>query len=340
MTAFALLMLGFAVCLGTAVAAIRWVAPLGWIDSPGPRKLHLKPTPRTGGITLWFSLSLAQVLGWLHLPITTGEWLCLHGLALLGALDDRFSLSASVKAWTGLGLAITLAIPVAQAFALDRPVALLMKIPIPTDPPWFTLPLLVLWFWALPQAMNLIDGMNGLATGLALLAAAFMLVGGRFSGAPFLLGALLAVFVLNWPKAFHFLGDCGAYFLGGLLGLLALRTRAFVNPSLALWIFAYPIFDMTLVIIIRLFQGHPLGKGDRNHLHHQWSQVLGPRAGWAAPLLWLQAAALGVGPTGFPGSAYICWPALGIMVAQCGFFAYRSLHRPLETAPLDVNRKL
>lgn len=274
-------------------------------------------------MALWAALSLGGTLGWLQLPISNGEWVCLHGLALMGALDDRHSLSPRVKAMVGLGLAFTLAIPVSQAFAADRPVVMLMRMAIPTDPPFLTLPLLVLWFWALPQAFNLIDGLDGLATGLALLITAFLLGGRGFTGMPFLLGALGAVFLLNWPRAVHFLGDCGAYFLGGLLGLLALRTRAFEYPSLALWVFAYPILDMALVITIRFLRGNPIAGGDRSHLHHQLASLLGAR--WTVPLLWLQAAALALGPTGFPGSYWICWPALGLMLVQCAFFVRRSV---------------
>nr|WP_291270786.1 MraY family glycosyltransferase [Geothrix sp.] len=293
------------------------------MDVPDGRKHHGHPRPRTGGAALWAALTLGHVFGWLQLPIAGSEWICLHGLALMGALDDRHSLSPRIKALAGLGLAFTLAIPVAYAFALDRPVAMLMRLSIPTNPPYLTLPLLVLWFWAIPQSFNLIDGMDGLATGLALLIASFLLVGRGFTGTPFLLGALLATFLLNWPRAFHFLGDCGAYFLGGLLGLLALRTRAFEFPSLALWVFAYPILDMALVITIRFLRGRPLGAGDRNHLHHQWASIIGER--WAVPLLWFEATALAVGPTGFPGSAWVCWPTLALMLAQCAFFVRRSL---------------
>lgn len=306
-----------------ALVALRFLGPRGWMDLPNARKQHGRPTPRTGGVALWAAVALGQTIGWIQLPISASEWICLHGLALMGALDDRHSLSPRVKALAGLGLAFTLAIPVSQAFALDRPVAVLMRISIPTDPPILTLPLLVLWFWALPQAFNLIDGMDGLATGLALLIAAFLLGGRGLAGTPYLMGALVATFLLNWPRAFHFLGDCGAYFLGGLLGLLALRTRAFEFPSLALWVFAYPIMDMALVITIRFLRGHPLGGGDRSHLHHQLASILGTR--WTVPLLWVQAAALAVGPTGFPGSSWVCWPALGLMVAQCAYFVRRSL---------------
>lgn len=309
-----------------AILAVRILGPRGWMDLPGPRKQHESPIPRTGGMALWTAVAIGQALGFLQLPISGREWICLHGLALMGALDDRHSLSSRVKAGAGLGLAFVLAIPVSEAFALDRPIVTLMRIGIPTDPLLIILSLLVLWFWALPQAFNLIDGMDGLASGLSLIIAGFLLGGRGFAGTPFLMGALLAVFLLNWPRALHFLGDCGAYFLGGLLGLLALRTRAFEFPSLALWVFAYPILDMAMVITIRFLRGAHLGQGDRNHLHHHWASIIGPR--WTVCLLWAQAAALGAGPTGFPGSQWVCWPTLGLMVAQCAYFMRRAIRYP------------
>jgi len=95
-----------------ALALLRLLGPRGWMDLPGARKQHERPTPRTGGLALWGSVSLGLALGWTQLPISRSEWICLHGLALMGALDDRHSLSPRVKALAGLGLAFTLAIPV------------------------------------------------------------------------------------------------------------------------------------------------------------------------------------------------------------------------------------
>lgn len=319
------LLLGFAVALALGLASLRWVGPQGWMDHPDARKGHPRPTPRTGGLALWAAVILGQALGLIHLPITPGEWMCLHGLALVGALDDRFNLRSRVKAIAGLGLGLALAIPMALAFAADRAVAVFLGIAIPLHPPILATVLLTLWFWALPQAFNLIDGMDGLAIGTALIA--YLALGLDFAAGEgaFLLGALVATGALNWPRARHFLGDCGAYLLGGLLALVALKTRAFIYPSHALWLFAYPVLDTFQVVLIRFLLGRPLGMGDRNHLHHHWARVLGSRSAWTVPLLWIQMIALATRPLHLPGSAGIAWGTLAAVLIQILWFTRRAL---------------
>lgn len=313
--------------------AIRWVAPRGWMDAPDERKHHQGLVPRTGGLALWGALILGQISGCLALPISPREWLCLHGLALLGFLDDRFSLSAKLKAIVGLALAVCLAVLVAGMFRAARPEVVLMGLSIPTAYLFATVPLLTLWFWAIPQSFNLIDGMNGLAIGTALLITLSLRLALPQGQGVFLLGGLLAVFLLNWPRAFHFLGDCGAYLLGGLLSLLVLKTQAFHYPSHALWIFAYPVLDTFLVVITRIIYRRPLGQGDRCHYHHHLQRVLGRHAAWAVPWLWLQGAALATRPLYFPGSDLIAWSTLGLMLAQGAYFVYQARHLFQEAAP-------
>ena len=325
---------GFFTTFGLALVAIRALAKHGWLDHPGARKEHSGPIPRTGGIALWLAVCLGQATGWIKLPIEPSEWVCLHSLALLGALDDRFNLRSRVKALAGFGLALTLAIPVAHAFAMDRPEAVLMAIRIPLTPPYLAIGLLTLWFWAVPQTFNLIDGMNGLAIGTSLIALLAVQLDIRAGQGAYLLGAVLAVFILNWPKAFHFLGDCGAYFLGGLLALVALKTKAFLYPSHALWIFAYPILDTLQVIIIRLVTHRPLGMGDRNHLHHHLARILGRHAAWTVPLLWVQMIALAARPMYFPSSGPIAWTVLILMLIQViAFIRWAHVQACRNTSP-------
>lgn len=335
MTPFSLLIAGLLLAGALSWVGARALAPRGWLDHPDARKHHGLPVPRTGGLALWGAMTIGQLMGWILLPITATEWVCLHGLALLGALDDRFNLRSHVKALVGLGLGLTLAIPVAHAYAADRPIAFLMRIPIALDPPFVAIGLLTLWFWAVPQTFNLIDGMDGLALGTSLIALLALQLDLRLGQGTFLLGALLAVFFLNWPRAFHFLGDCGAYFLGGLLALVALKTKAFIHPSHALWIFAYPILDTLQVVLIRLLTRRPLGLGDRNHLHHHWARRLGRHAGWAVPLLWVQMIALSARPIYFPGSAWVAWTTLGLMLGQIAWFVASALQAQTPSASPD-----
>lgn len=260
------LLFGFLLCFGLSLVAIRWVGPRGWMDLPSARKLHHAPTPLTGGLVLWTALTIGQLAGWIRLPLHPQEWAAVHLMALMGALDDRFHLRARIKATVGLGVALLLGWEAAlDLVAQGGAVVHVAGMDIPNHL-FVTMPLAVLWFWGIPQAYNLIDGLNGLALGLALLLLGSM-GWGMESSAVFLWGAIFASLLLNYPRARHFMGDSGAFLLGTLLAILALKRGLPTNPNLALWAFAYPMIDVTLVVLIRLAQHKPLGQGDHNHLH-------------------------------------------------------------------------
>jgi UDP-GlcNAc:undecaprenyl-phosphate GlcNAc-1-phosphate transferase len=146
----------------------------------------------------------------------------------------------------------------------------------------------------------LIDGINGLSMGFAalLLGVLGWNLGGQWA---LLWGALAAVLVLNFPKAYHFLGDCGALMLGTLFAILGVNAFALKAPDLLLWVFAYPIVDVTLVVCIRWWTGHPLGGADRSHLHHWMMDHVGRRAWIATPILLCFAALPMLRAVSFPG---------------------------------------
>ena len=275
---------GVALGLGLSVGLIHGLAPLGWMDRPDQtRKHHARPTARTGGVALWLGLILFQVSGKQPFPLHTLDWVAIHGMALVGLLDDRFNLRARYKALAGLSMALLLAFHVTRDLSHAMPHIPFLGMDLPTHPA-IILPLLLLWFWAIPQAYNLIDGINGLSMGFAALLLGVL--GWNLGSQPALLwGGLAAVFFLNFPKAHHFLGDCGALMLGTFFAILAVQAFAFRDPDLLLWVFAYPIVDVTLVVGLRRWHGQPLSNADRNHLHHWMMDKVGRRAWIATPLL-------------------------------------------------------
>ncbi len=279
------LVLGAALGLLLGLALIRWVAPLGWTDHPDERKKHPHPTPLTGGLMLWILVAAGQATGWLPLGLHREEWIAIHGMALMGALDDRFGLRARYKAIAGLLVALLLGYHAAVDLLPVGGLVHVARLDLPNRLA-FTVPLAVLWFWGIPQAFNLIDGLNGLSLGLAALMLSLLGYGAGTEGS-FLFGAVVAALVLNYPRARHFIGDCGAFLLGTLLAILALKRGLPAHPNLALWVFAYPILDVTLVVAIRLAQRRSLAEADHNHLHDWMIARLEARPrlqAWARPL--------------------------------------------------------
>lgn len=291
---------GLALGLGLSLALIRWVAPMGWMDRPDQdRKKHGCPTPRTGGIALWAVLALGQALGLFAGHLHPLEWAGIHVMALLGLMDDRFNLRARYKAVVGFGVAALLAVHFAGAESSAVRQVSFLGTDLPNSP-WLVVPVLTLWYWSVPQAYNLIDGINGLSVGFGALLLGVL--GWNLGYQPLLLwGGVAAFLLLNYPKARHFLGDCGALMLGTLVAILGVKAFALRDPNLLLWVYAYPAVDVFLVVGIRHWKGEPLGQADRSHLHHWMQDRLGEQSWLATPLLLGMAALPMLRATAIPG---------------------------------------
>ncbi len=261
------------------------------VDLPSDRRLHSIPIPRLGGIAVFAAFHAACVLGYVLTEGTTIassigiEWWCAFSfgslaLLILGIVDDVKGLSWSAKLLgqiiIGLGV-FSFGVQMNRIQGIDLPVALNMAAT-------------VVWFLVFINAFNLIDGMDGLAAGLACLAATGMAGAAFLRGAPgdalvflALMGACIGFLRYNFHPASIFLGDSGSMFLGFTLAALALTTstKGSVVTSLAVPLLAagVPIFDTLLAIwrrSMRAFLNSGEGKGllevmgaDMDHLHHR-----------------------------------------------------------------------
>ncbi len=321
---------GMILGLGLSFAMIRWVAPLGWMDRPDQtRKRHGHAIARTGGLALWLGLILLQIEGKVPFHLHPPDWVAIHGMALIGLVDDRFNLRASLKAPMGLAMALLLAWHLTLIIGKATDHVIFLGMDFPTHPVTI-FPLLTLWFWAIPQAYNLIDGINGLSLGFAALLLAVLGWNLGTQSVP-LWGGLVAVLALNYPKARHFLGDCGALMLGTFFAILCAQAFALRQPSLMLWVFAYPIVDVSLVVGLRKWQDRPLGLGDRSHLHH-WMVDRAGQPPWAAtPLLLILAGLPMLRATAIPGHGVLS--TLGILVlVMVALKAFKDLARTTSNA--------
>lgn len=248
-------------------AFLRW----GLVDAPGGRKLHALPVPRIGGIPL----AIAYLVAMLVLPSEQMEFAgrFLPGAALIlitGLLDDLFTLKPLEKL---VGQILAAGAAFASGLRLDSLAG--HEIPLGLQ-----LPLTLAWLLVTTNALNLIDGLDGLCAGVGLLSA-----GGLF-GAALLLGdeslamatlplvAALAGFLLfNFNPASVFLGDCGALLIGFLLGCFGLawcqKTATILSVSVPLLAVGVPLADLTLSIVRRLAARRPIFAADRGHIHHQ-----------------------------------------------------------------------
>jgi UDP-GlcNAc:undecaprenyl-phosphate GlcNAc-1-phosphate transferase len=200
--------------------------------------------------------------------------------------------------------------------------------------PVVTVPLLALWFWSVPQAFNLIDGINGLSMGFSLLLlSVFAGVLGYAPAGGYLFGGLFAVLLLNYPRARHFLGDCGSLMLGTLFAVLSAKAFAVYDANLMLWMLAYPAIDVALVMAVRTWKGVPLGSADRSHLHHYLVDKLGMRRAWLVPLILLGFALLPMTRVlSFPGHKFVSLLGLAGLI----YLALRAFRNRVDPALVIV----
>ena len=256
-------------------ALVRRLAPAyGAVVPPRPDRWHSAPTPTMGGI----AIASATLVGFGVIALTAGvdgllDWSAVLAAAIamfvVGLLDDRLQLSPVAK------LVASLAVGAFLVFAL------IGADPEGALPSGYTL-LGIIWFAGICHAFNLLDNMDGLAAGVALIAAIFMaaLLGLALgSGLSMLLialiGALAGFLYWNRPRARLFMGDCGSLFIGALLGGASLvpifhSLVAFVSPAiLIVLILVVPLFDTSFVLVLRRLAGRSATRGGTDHVSHR-----------------------------------------------------------------------
>ncbi|WP_200347809.1 MraY family glycosyltransferase [Halochromatium glycolicum] len=253
---------------------VRIARPLGMVDAGGGRKVHEGSVPRIGGVAIFVGF-LVSVLFWV--PMEQGIEVFLAAVAVLfvfGLLDDRFNLDYRLKL---LGQLLAAGIVI---FGADVLIQRLAFWPGGLLPEWIAIPLTLLVLAGVTNAVNLSDGLDGLAGGIGLLAVSGLLVLGVESDAGALLivlgsllGAILGFLRFNTFPAQLFMGDAGSQLLGFSIGVLAViitqRPSAELSPVLPLLVLGLPILDMLTVMIGRIARGRSPFKADRTHLHHR-----------------------------------------------------------------------
>ena len=325
--------------------AFRWKA----IDQPDARKVHKQPMPRLGGIAVFAGFCAPWALFYLlnnrvsatfqnyeklFLALMIGAGLML----LLGVVDDIKGLNAKQKFSFQIMTALAMYFGGYQITLLSNPFGNSIALG------WLALPVSILWIVGVTNAINLLDGIDGLATGItvciALSLAIINIINDNIIVALLTLclaGACLGFLPYNFSPAKIFLGDSGSLFIGlvlagiGMLSLFKVTTAAIVIVPVVL--FGIPLFDTTAVFFGRLMRGDPLFKADKTHLHHRLLRLsLDHRQ--ASLLLYAVSAALGgvavyVNVNHTPRMVVIV-SALVMVLAICVLFVLRNPDKPKD----------
>src|ERR1700683_202461 len=268
----------FVVAMVVAVACLPLLTQIAtkWrlVDEPGGRKVHKVAIPRTGGLAMALGVLVAALSG-IDLRAER-RWVLVGAgiLVIFGALDDRFDLDYRVK-FIGQLLAVGIVVFAGdtqiRAITLDDRVLL---------PAWISLPITIFFLVGITNAVNLADGLDGLAGGttfLCLCAVALLSsVGDHTANTALCLafaGAILGFLRFNPYPATVFMGDAGSQLLGFTIGVLSLRATqnlaTQVSASIPILLLAIPILDTLSVMMQRIGEGRSPFSPDKNHIHHK-----------------------------------------------------------------------
>ncbi len=285
--------IAFIAVLGLTPLVSRLARRNKWVDLPGgERTVHKQPTPRAGGIAIIITFLLTSVLLLLFGDDTyrfMGEdsmlasWALLLGggtIALTGLYDDAYGLGFKKKFLFQLMVAYAMYL---AGFRVEIPEMLFWE----ADPYMqaaLGLPVTILWYIGVMNAINLVDGLDGLASGVSLISFCALGVVFGMQGnaalipmAVIMAGALVGFLCYNFNPASIFLGDTGSLFLGFMIATYALQGAPHTDPVASLVVITlavgYPILDTVLAFARRFLKGQSPFAPDRDHIHHRVGQL-------------------------------------------------------------------
>ncbi|OIJ21762.1 undecaprenyl-phosphate alpha-N-acetylglucosaminyl 1-phosphate transferase [Anaerobacillus alkalidiazotrophicus] len=272
-----LYIVGFLISLVASLCSVPFVKEIavkfGIVDQPSNRKIHMKQMPRLGGL----AIILGFFAGFLYIsptnpylmPIILGA--CI--IIVIGILDDKFTLSYKIKL---AGQVAAAAIVVFSGLTVEFIyLPMLHRVELGMLEYIFTM----LWIIGITNAVNLIDGLDGLASGVSTIALAAILFMAIINGQMFvatvtllLMASTLGFLVFNFYPAKIFMGDTGSLFLGYFISIISIlgffKSFTLVSFIIPILILSIPIFDTYFAIIRRLLNKQKITAPDRSHLHH------------------------------------------------------------------------
>jgi UDP-GlcNAc:undecaprenyl-phosphate GlcNAc-1-phosphate transferase len=258
-----------------------------WFDIPNERKIHTSPIPRLGGVALFSGLIISSLAVPLLLPVLfPAAWAISFSLRyvpvfvafalihIMGLVDDFRSLRALPKFLLQI---VAAALITVAGFTISRiriPGLPILSLGI------FSYPITILWIVAISNAINLVDGVDGLAGGITGFSALSLGIISLLQGQPIpalfsfcLLGAVLGFLVFNLPPARIFMGDSGSLLLGFVLAVIPLMvtpgTTSIGDLFAPATIMLLPILDTISAIVRRVREKRAIYSPDKEHIHHK-----------------------------------------------------------------------
>lgn len=253
----------------------------GAVDIPkDARRMHKKPTPRIGGIAIVFGFTVATLCFAEPSRQLAGTLSGAAIIVVMGFIDDCKDLNAKLK------FVIQIIAALVVIFVGDIKIDVFTNPNVLSDNPYWILPqwlsigLTVIWIVFITNAVNFIDGLDGLAAGVsAIMSVSLVFISIRVDEYPIallgiaLMGSCFGFLPFNFNPAKIFMGDTGSTFLGFMLATLSIqgvfKSYAVISFAVPLLILGLPLFDAAFAMLRRILQGKSPMVADRGHLHHR-----------------------------------------------------------------------
>ncbi len=274
-----LLLIGiFIISLVSIYLLINYSERLGLVDIPNERSMHKKMTPRGAGIAFVLSVFFAVLLfDFGHFKTYYYIYLAIGIVFIAGAWDDLKNVSPKIKFIFMFLSSLLLYVNDFAIYSLGTYFGYEIILPL-----WLVFPFTFFAIAGYTNALNLMDGLDGLAASMSIVILVTFLAIGIEHGdellislSSFFIVTLLAFLLFNWNPAKIFMGDSGSLALGMVIAILAIHAMQYITPASVLFIIALPILDTFIVMTRRIQRSQSPFKADKNHLHHFLFNVKG-----------------------------------------------------------------
>lgn len=258
----------------------------GFVSYPNKRSMHKVTQPTSGGLSFALPIIIVEIiisfisknneLSTTLIKIALGGFL----IFIVGLLDDKYNIKAKYKLILQILIALLMCLLGFQIKQFTNPFADVINISV------FAYPITIFWYLIIMNALNLIDGLDGLASGITIITCIVLISASLYYShylvfyiSSLLCFSLLAFLKYNYPPSRIFMGDCGSLFIGfqlatisiiGSSQLKGLTTMTLMIPVTVLFV---PLFDTALSVVRRLKTKQHIFQADKNHIHHQMLNV-------------------------------------------------------------------
>lgn len=281
-----------------SIPVIKWIGDkLNIVAEMNNRTIHTKRIVRIGGVSIYLAFIISMGLFMKVDASLNGVILGASIMFFVGLFDDMINLKPLVK--FGMQMIAALVLMFVGGVTLTT-----IHLPFGIVITWGVLSFAVTFFWltGITNAINLIDGLDGLAAGICMIVLAIFVPITIIENRPdvlqlclILIGSIGGFLMFNFNPASIFMGDSGSLFLGFMvasIGLLGFKSSTIITLALPILLLTVPILDTISAVIRRFLAGVSIGQADKNHLHHVLMRKFGHRS--TVLLLYAFTFALGV----------------------------------------------